>query len=90
MMTADAAWLSAIALGYLVSINAVANGCRLALRDTAASVDWPSNLARGIAAAATGTTTKARKASRETRPRRMRSRKKSTPRIAVTLPEYWS
>ena len=34
MMTADAGWLSAIALGYLVVINAVANGCRLALRDT--------------------------------------------------------
>src|SRR5262245_59805006 len=28
MMTADAGWLSAIALGYLVVINAVSNGCR--------------------------------------------------------------
>lgn len=35
MMTADAGWLSAVALVYLVAINAVANGCRLALRDAA-------------------------------------------------------
>jgi hypothetical protein len=33
MMTADAGWLSGIALCYLVVINAVANGCRLAMRD---------------------------------------------------------
>lgn len=51
MMTADAGWLSAIALCYLVVINAIANGCRLALRDTTAAVatvDWPANLARAI------------------------------------------
>lgn len=51
MMTADAGWLGAIALGYLVVINAVTNGCRLAQRDTALSVDWPTNLTRSIAAA---------------------------------------
>lgn len=50
-MTADAGWLSAIALGYLVAINAVANGCRLAPRDALATAGWPANLARGIAAA---------------------------------------
>jgi hypothetical protein len=49
IMTTDAEWLAEIALGYLVVINAVANGCRLALRDTTAAVataDWPANLAR--------------------------------------------
>jgi len=52
MMTADAGWLTGIALGYLVAINAVANGCRLALRDAsmrpepATPIDSASNLAR--------------------------------------------
>ena len=32
MMASSAAWLTAIALTYLVLINAAANGCRLALR----------------------------------------------------------
>jgi hypothetical protein len=53
MMTSSAAWLTAIALTYLVLINAVANGCRLALRDAEPVVtDWASNLSRAIAAAA--------------------------------------
>jgi hypothetical protein len=83
MMTADAGWLAAIALGYLVAINAVANGCRLALRDTtSASADWPANLARAIATAAAGTATRARKPARPARPRRTRSRR-TTPRSAV-------
>lgn len=74
MMTADAGWLSAIALGYLVVINAVANGCRLALRDTSADVDWASNLARSIAAAATGT------AARPSKPKRKASERRTRPR----------
>jgi hypothetical protein len=85
MMTADAGWLSAIALGYLVAINAVANGCRLALRDTtAATADWPANLGRSIGAAATGTATRARKPARArpARPRRARQRT-TTPRPAA-------
>ncbi len=59
MMTSNAAWLTAIALAYLVLINAVANGCRLALRDADPSVadvaEWRSNLGRGLAAAAGAT-----------------------------------
>src|SRR5262249_34673759 len=83
MMTADAGWLSAIALGYLVVINAVANGCRLAIRDTTSSVDWPANLARAIAAAAAGTaTTKKPARTRSARPRRTRQRT-MTPRLAA-------
>jgi hypothetical protein len=43
MMASSAAWLTAIALTYLVLINAAANGCRLALRDTVGpGVDWSS------------------------------------------------
>src|SRR3954467_3928757 len=53
MMTSNAAWLTAIALIYLVLINAVANGCRLAQRDAEPVVtDWSPNLAQGLAAAA--------------------------------------
>jgi hypothetical protein len=53
MMTSSAAWLTAIALTYLVLINAVANGCRLALRDAEPTVsDWASNLGSALAAAA--------------------------------------
>src|SRR4051812_9119260 len=59
MMTSSAAWLTAIALIYLVLINAVANGCRLALHDVepaAAEVTpWASNLGRAIAAVAGAT-----------------------------------
>jgi len=48
MMTSTAAWLTAIVLAYLVLIDAVANGCRLALRDIEAAIadvtEWPSNL----------------------------------------------
>jgi hypothetical protein len=78
MMTADAGWLSAIALCYLVAINAVANGCRLALRDnhsTAEMVGWPANLARGLATAAAAAAVRARNPERTARPRRARSRK---------------
>ncbi len=85
MMTADAGWLSATALCYLVAINAVANGCRLALRDAAAtttSVDWPTNLSRSIAAAAVGSAKRTRKPARAARPRRARSRT-TTPRLAA-------
>jgi hypothetical protein len=74
MMTADAGWLSAIALCYLVAINAVANGCRLAMRDSTTRVDWASNLARSIAAAAAGTATLATKPARRARHRRVRPR----------------
>lgn len=85
MMTANAGWLSAIALGYLVVINAVANGCRLALRDTtteAADIHWALNLAHGIAAAATGRAAQAKKPERRARTRRARSRK-TAPRLAA-------
>jgi hypothetical protein len=82
MMTAAAGWLNLIALGYLVAINAIANGCRLALRDSTAGVDWPANLARGIAAAAMGTTAQARKPERRARQRRARLRK-TEPRLAA-------
>jgi hypothetical protein len=85
MMTADAGWLAAIALGNLVAINAVANGCRLALRDTsatAARVDWPANLARSIATAAAGSAKRKRQPARAGRPRRARSRA-TTPRLAA-------
>ena len=89
MMTADAGWLSAITLGYLVVINAVANGCRLAMRDTTTTtVDWPANLARAIAAAAAGTATQPKKPARTraARPRRARQRT-TTPRLAA-VPGY--
>jgi hypothetical protein len=61
MMTSNAAWLTAIALAYLVLINAVANGCGLALRDVDPAVtDWASNLGRAIAAVAGATAVKLR------------------------------
>ena len=61
MMTSSAAWLTAIALTYLVLINAVANGCRLALRDAEPVVtDWASNLGRALAAVAGATVAAAR------------------------------
>jgi hypothetical protein len=77
MMTADAGWLSAIALCYLVAINAVANGCRLALRDATATVEWPANLVRGIAAAAVaaaGEASQLRTRAKAGRQRRVRQR----------------
>ena len=82
MMAADAGWLSAIALTYLVAINAAANGCRLAMRDNAtADVDWSSNLARCFAAA--GAATAALAAPRR-RPRRRPARLRvATPRLAA-------
>lgn len=59
MMTSNAAWLTAIALAYLVLINAVANGCRLALRDVEPAItdvaEWPANLGRALAAVAGAT-----------------------------------
>jgi hypothetical protein len=82
MMTADAGWLSGIALCYLVVINAVANDCRLAMRDTASRVDWASNLARNIAAAAAGTATRATTPARARGARRARSRT-AKPRLAA-------
>jgi hypothetical protein len=82
MMTAAAGWLNLIALGYLVAINAIANGCRLALRDTAADVDWRTSLARGIAAAAAATAAQARKPERRARSRRARPRAVA-PRLAA-------
>jgi hypothetical protein len=81
MMTADAGWLSGIALCYLVAINAVANGCQLAMRDASPRVDWASNLARNIAAAAAGTATRATKPARRARQRRVRPRT-TKPRLA--------
>jgi hypothetical protein len=65
MMAADARWLSAIALSYLVVINAVASGCRLAWCDTTTDVNWPANLA-----AAVNSTPKARNSARAGRARR--------------------
>jgi len=86
MMTAAAGWLNLIALGYLVAINAIANGCRLALRDSTATVDWRANwranLARGIAAAAAATAAQARKPVRRARARRARPRA-AAPRLAA-------
>jgi hypothetical protein len=68
MMTSNAAWLTAIALMYLVLINSVANGCRLALRDTVtAEVDWAANLARAIAWAAAAQPQKPVRARRQRR-----------------------
>src|SRR3954469_9321450 len=75
MMASSAAWLTAIALTYLVLINAVANGCRLALRDAdpigadpigvgPIGVDWPSNLAQTIAVAAGATAALAKKSTK--------------------------
>ncbi len=86
MMASSAAWLTAIALTYLVLINAAANGCRLALRDTVApGFDWSSNLARAIAAAAAATAARAKKPIRARRQRRTASRA-TTPRLAVVAP----
>jgi hypothetical protein len=86
MMASNAAWLTAIALTYLVLINAAANGCRLALRDTATpGVDWSSNLARAIATAAAATAVRAKKPIRSRRQRRTGSRA-TTPRLAVVAP----
>jgi len=89
MMTADAGWLSGIALVYLVAINAVANGCRLALRDAATqpaaapTIDWPANLARGLAAAAAGcAATRLARPARRARSRRARARA-TPPRLEV-------
>lgn len=83
MMASSAAWLTAIALTYLVLINAVANGCRLALRDSGTPyVDWPSNLARAIAAAAAATAARAKKPARPRRQRRTGTRAR-VPRLAV-------
>jgi len=90
MMTSSAGWLTAIALTYLVLINAVANGCRLALRDgDLASIDWASNLAHAIAVAAGATAAQSKKATRARRARRAGSRK-TQPRPAVAAPVYWS
>ncbi|HEX8107092.1 MAG TPA: hypothetical protein VF516_05150 [Kofleriaceae bacterium] len=90
MMTSSAGWLTAIALTYLVLINAVANGCRLALRDgEPAGIDWPSNLAQAIAVAAGATAAQSKKPTRARRSRRTGSRK-TQPRLAVAAPVYWS
>lgn len=90
MMASSAAWLTAIALTYLVLINAAANGCRLALRDTApAGVDWPSNLALAIASAAAGTAARTKRSLRARRPRRTGSRV-TKPRLEVVPAQQWS
>ena len=90
MMTSSAGWLTAIALTYLVLINAVANGCRLALRDgQPAGIDWPSNLAQASAIAAGATAAQSKKPARARRSRRTGSRK-TQPRLAVAAPVYWS
>lgn len=89
MMASSAAWLTAIALTYLVLINAAANGCRLALRDTAAAgVDWSSNLARAITAAAAATAARAARAKKPIRASRQRrtGSRAATPRLAVVAP----
>jgi hypothetical protein len=82
MMTADAHWLTGIALGYLVVINSVANGCRLAMRDEASHVDWHGNLARCFAAAGAATAALAVQPARKRRRRPARLRA-TTPRLAA-------
>jgi hypothetical protein len=87
MMASNAAWLTAIALTYLVLINAVANGCRLALRDAdLVAVDWSSNLGRAIAAAAAATAARTKKPTRA-RPQRRTSTRKTQPRLVLVVPE---
>jgi hypothetical protein len=100
MMTSSAAWLTAIALTYLVLINAVANGCRLALRDAdpigadpigvgPIGVDWPSNLAQTIAVAAGATAALAKKPTKARR-RRRASARRTQPQLALVSPPLWS
>lgn len=100
MMTSSAAWLTAIALTYLVLINAVANGCRLALRDADTigadtigvgpiGVDWPSNLAQTIAVAAGATAALAKKPTKARRRRRSEARR-TQPQLALVSPPLWS
>ena len=100
MMTSSAAWLTAIALTYLVLINAVANGCRLALRDADTigadpigvgpiGVDWPSNLAQTIAVAAGATAALAKKPTKARRRRRSEARR-AQPQLALVSPPPWS
>ena len=90
MMTSSAGWLTAIALTYLVLINAVANGCRLALRDAdPAGVDWSANLAQAIAAAAGATAALARKPTKARRRRRADVRR-TQPQLALATPHRWS
>jgi hypothetical protein len=91
MMNADASSRSAIALGYLVAINAVANGCRLALRDgtttTTSRVDWAENLARSIASAAAGATRARKPLERRARDADVHAlRRRSSPRSPDTAP----
>jgi len=79
MMASSAAWLTAIALTYLVLINAVANGCRLALRDAAtAGVDWASTLARAIALATAATAAHSKKPFRARTRRQRRAASRAT------------
>jgi len=100
MMTSSAAWLTAIALTYLVLINAVANGCRLALRDAdpigadpigvgPIGVDWPANLAQTIAVAAGATAALAKKPTKARRRRRAEARR-AQPQLALVSPPLWS
>lgn len=85
MMASNAAWLTAISLTYLVLINAVANGCRLALRDAdPVAVDWSSNLGRAIAVAAAASAARTKK---PTRARRRASTRKTQPRLVLVVPE---
>src|SRR4051812_42704693 len=100
MMTSSAAWLTAIALTYLVLINAVANGCRLALRDADTigadpigvgpiGVDWPSNVAQTIAVAAGATAARAKKPTRARGGRRSEAGG-TQPQLALVSPPLWS
>jgi hypothetical protein len=92
MMTSSAAWLTAIALTYLVLINAVANGCRLALRDTEPSeveVDWSANLSHAIAVAAGATAALAKKPTKARRRRRTETRR-TQPQLALATSPLWS
>jgi hypothetical protein len=90
MMTSSAGWLTAIALTYLVLINAVANGCRLALRDAdPVTVDWSSNLAQAIAVAAGATAALAKKPTKGRRRRRPEMRR-TQPQLALVSPPLWS
>ena len=90
MMTSSAAWLTAIALTYLVMINAVANGCRLALRDIEPTeVDWSANLSHAIAVAASATAAAAKKPTKTRRRRRLETRR-TQPQLALAMSPQWS
>jgi hypothetical protein len=84
MMMAGSGILAAVALGYLVAINAVANGCRLVRRDhDVVRSSWCENLSRCIVVAATATLVASQRLSRQ-RKRRVAKRSKAPLLSAVS------